>query len=123
MEIYTSYFAKIGALPQSIVPISIALSAPKNLGLRELGLELKCLAPTWDILKEYKSNDNDKELYIKRFNDEILSEVDKQEILDKLTELSNGQDVALCCYESSEKFCHRNIVCEWLTGKTNEFKF
>ena len=105
--IYTTYFAKLKKLPSNIIPIAISASTPEGY----IGLTYKALAPTWDILSNYKSNYDEQE-YIRRYTEEILG---KLNVHDEYTKLTQGHklDVALVCYEKSGSFCHRNIVAKW----------
>lgn len=108
--IYTSYFAKIRSLPQSIVPISIALKSPTYFQ----GLQYKVLAPSSSILYDWKFNGSSKEVYTRRFFDEILNNLSCEQVVSELKEMSGGKDIALVCYEKSSDFCHRHLVAEWL---------
>lgn len=49
---------------------------------------------------------------------DVLSKVNPQELIQTIQRFSNGQDVALCCYEKPGDFCHRHILAKWLTEKT-----
>ena len=98
----TSYFAKYRYLNLNN-GISIALSAP---------IEIETypdLFPTWKILSEYKKTKN-KEKYIQEYN-QILNKLDPQKVYDDL------KDKTILCWESSEKFCHRHLVANWLREK------
>lgn len=115
--IYTSYFAKIRALPDAIVPISISLKPPDTYK----GLEFKTLAPSPDILWEWKRRP-DTVRYERRFFNEILRFLLPDNIVKKLYELSEGKDVALICYEKPVDFCHRHLVARWLNEHGYECK-
>lgn len=114
--IYTSYFAKLKKLPQDIIPVSICAKAPSWYN----GLEYKKLAPSYDILMQYKLKSNE-ELYIKRFNEEILNKrLASQIVLDLLALVGNfkglnySPEICLLCYEKPTDFCHRHLVADWL---------
>lgn len=128
--IYTSYFAKIKKMPENIVPVSISQWPPKGYE----GLQCKDLAPTKDILMEYKnSNEDDKvkeSRYNERYINEVLGKLDLKQVLsnlqsqidmdtldlletDKIWE-SKNLHIALVCFEKSGDFCHRNLVAEKL---------
>lgn len=107
--IYTSYFAKIKALPDNIVPVSISLKPP--VGYK--GLQYKKLAPSPSILYNWKQ-DYDKDEYIIRFYKEILNRLTIKQVITELRELCGDKDIALICYEKPEDFCHRHLVAEWL---------
>lgn len=108
--IYTSYFAYIRKLPQDIVPIAISASIPKSVRMTMY----QKLAPSYDILMTWKRTP-DREKYIKDYNEQILSRLDANKVVNELYRLSHGKNVALICYEKPEDFCHRHLVAEWLT--------
>ena len=111
--IYTSYFARLKKLPNNMIPISICAKTPSWYN----GLEYKKLAPSYSILMEYKSYQNE-ELYIKRFKEEVLNKLCTSEVLEDLFALKPLEDksknLCLVCYEKSSDFCHRHLVAEWL---------
>lgn len=110
--IYTSYFAKLRALPSVYVPIAICRSVPKGYN----GLRYLPLAPSSSVLYEYKRF-NDRGLYAKRFNQEALERLDPDEVVRELNELAGGRGpIVLVCYERSDSFCHRQLVSDWLTS-------
>lgn len=122
--IYTSYFAKLKKLPSDVIPISICAKAPTWYS----GLEYKKLAPSYDILMQYKSNPNE-ELYIKRFKEEILNKrLITQTVLDLLALVGNlkglnySPDICLLCYEKPTDFCHRHLVADWLNENGYDVK-
>jgi hypothetical protein len=96
----TSYYSKY----KGDNGVSIALSKPKWYSCREY----KKVAPNWNILSRYKQ-DGDEEEYIKEYYKQILDKLDPLTIYNEL-----GENAVLLCWESSEKFCHRHIVAEWL---------
>lgn len=108
MKIYTSYFANKKQLVEAgIMPIGIALYPPRWFG----GKSIKSVAPTHSILKDPYFTE---ERYTQRYREEVLANVDLQEFIEQINSLSNGQDVALCCYEKPEDFCHRHILADWI---------
>ena len=110
--IYTSYFAKNRMLGKAgVVGVSIALYTPKYWH----GAEFKKLAPTPDILMEYKQN-HDALVYQIRYKDEVLAKLDPQQVAKELKALAGKRDIALLCYETALSFCHRHITAEWLTS-------
>lgn len=110
MKIYTSYFANGVKLHKSgITMIGIALYPPKWFE----GPSIKVVSPSWDILHNAKGEDD----YTKRFETEILARRDPKAVMSAIEHLSNGKDVALCCFEKPTDFCHRHIVAKWLNEK------
>ncbi len=105
MKVYTSYFARAGALQKvGIVPIGIALSPPRHFWGGSIGY----IAPKYWMLKLPC------EEYTRKYHAEVLAHLDPKAFVLELERLSAGNDVALLCYESPEKFCHRQLVAQWL---------
>lgn len=109
MQIYTSYFGKLDRLPKNIVPISICGKAPDWY----TGLQFKKLAPKYEFFKQWEQTHNN-EFYIKCYNEQVLQPLNVNEIVKELTELGQGNDIALICYEKPTDFCHRHLVATWL---------
>lgn len=107
MKIYTSYFANGAKLQKvGITIIGIALYPPKWF----CGPSIKYVSPSWDILHNSKSEDE----YVQRFNSEILAHRDPKVFLSNIEKMSKGKDVALCCFEKPDEFCHRHLVAKWM---------
>ncbi|MCD6434899.1 MAG: hypothetical protein J7L15_00700 [Clostridiales bacterium] len=98
----TSYYSKSSNNPSAV---SIAAKSPDFYK----GREYKKLSPKYWFFKKYKE-DGDKEFYIEQFQKEVLDKLDPNEVYAEL-----GEDAILLCWESSEKFCHRHLVAEWLS--------
>lgn len=110
MKIYTSYFANGAKLQKAgIMIIGIALYPPKWFS----GISNKYVSPSWDILHNSKSEED----YVQRFNSEILARRDPKVFLTAIEKIANGKDVALCCFEKPDEFCHRHLVAKWLNEK------
>ncbi len=106
MKIYTSYFANSRAFSkEGVMPISIARYSPKWFQ----GPRYLAVAPTSYML----SNACGHEEYVRKYKD-MLSKLNPQEIINAVSAISQGRDVALCCYEKPGEFCHRHLLSEWL---------
>lgn len=115
MRIFTSYFAKVKMLEKhNIVPIGIALYPPRWFG----GQSIKYVAPTYSILKQTA----DDEEYTKRYKTEILGNLNLNQFVADLQKLSNGKDVALCCFEKPAEFCHRQLLAQYMNEHGFEVK-
>ena len=110
-QTYTSYYANcIDLAKAGIVPVSIALYPLRGW----YGLEYKKLAPTFDILLDYK-HDHDKAQYTERYKSEILYNLDPYEVMKDIIHMAGkSHEFALVCYERPTSFCHRHLVAEWL---------
>lgn len=133
--IYTSYFAKLRALPKNVIPISICGKAPDWYK----GLQYKKLAPKYDFFMKWKEN-HDNDYYIKCFNEQVLDGLDAYDVVDNLYKLLTEEErmlieitncppwsnphvnIALICYEKPSDFCHRHLVSEWLNKNGIECK-
>lgn len=112
MRIYTSYFGNSKKLQQAgIKVIGIALFPPQWFH----GISLKQVSPTKSILF---AKDQTQEEYTRRYKSEVLAQQDMSQFLRTVELAGGGQDVALCCYEKPEDFCHRHILADWIKEKT-----
>ncbi len=107
--IYTSYFAKIKLLPSNIIPISICGKKPDWYK----GLEYKPLAPKYNFFQEWKRN-HDNDYYTDHYKKEVLKGLNVMTVMQRLYSMANFMEVALICYESPDKFCHRHLVAKWI---------
>ncbi len=111
MKIFTSYYANSTALREAgIEMVSIALWPPRWFK----GSRYSLVAPKAFMLKNHLS----REEYIESYQKYVLDKLDAKEIIKNLELLTQGKDVALCCYEKPEDFCHRHLLAEWLTKET-----
>lgn len=117
--IHTSYFAKEQHIKNAgMVPIAITAKVPEWY----TGLVYDKLAPTMDILMEYKRT-GDRDRYIERYKTEVLDNLNAVDgIVMELFALSRGNPICLMCYEKPDSFCHRHLVAEWLTENGIECK-
>lgn len=112
MKIYTSYFSNAKRLAaDNIEIIGIALFPPKWFS----GVSLKMAAPTYSIFKY----SNCQEEYVDRYKKEVLSLMNPKKFLELINFHSRGRDVALCCFEKPDEFCHRHLLSEWLNSTLN----
>jgi uncharacterized protein YeaO (DUF488 family) len=117
MKIYTGYFDILEKLPKDIIPISICGKAPGWYN----GIQYKNLAPKLKFFLEWKEN-KDNNFYIKNFNEQVLSKLNKEQVLKDLYKISEGKDIILICYEKPDEFCHRHLVASWLNYNVEEYK-
>lgn len=102
--IYTSYFGNWRNFPKDMEIVSIARVPPKGFK----GRTYDRLAPSPQLLEQYKTKLIDSTFFTKVFNS-YLATLNKTDILNEL-----GDNVILCCYEKKGDFCHRNLVGSWL---------
>jgi glycerophosphoryl diester phosphodiesterase len=98
----TSYFAKY----KGNNGISIAIKSPPYFK----GEEYSQLFPKWSFLKKYL-NDKDEIAYTIEYYKQILNILDAEKVYNDLS------DKVLLCWESSDRFCHRRLVAEWIERK------
>ena len=120
MVIGTGYFAKAKSYhDMGYALVSIARTRTWFLPNELLLWQLSALAPTGEII----GAKNNPGVYEEKYNKEILSRASAPEIMRKLgryAEMSSTDKVALMCYESPDKFCHRHIVARWLGDKIGQ---
>lgn len=117
MMIYTSYFAKKKEIEDTygLKCVSISLWSPKGIVIDKYPQ----LAPTKDILTEYKTDPNEAR-YCIRYINEVLKKLDVDKVYRDL------DNCILLCYEKTPDFCHRHIVSKWLREhgyKSGEIKW
>lgn len=121
MKIYTNYFGNMRHIydkeKDNICFISICGKAP----FWYKGIEYKKLAPKWSFFQGWKET-RDNDYYIKHFQEEVLDTLDKNNVIKDLSQLSQGKDIVLLCYEKPNDFCHRHLVAEWLNKNVEEYK-
>jgi hypothetical protein len=106
--IYTTYFAKLRALPKNIVPIAICSKPP--VGYK--GITYDKLAPKYDFFSQWKAT-GDNDYFIRNYLAKVLAPQKPADIKDELYSLAGGADIALVCYEKPTDFCHRHLVSVW----------
>lgn len=114
MVIGTGYFAQTNKyVSLGYAPISIALKQPWFVNSIIKPQVYDKLAPTKEILG---LKDNPEE-YTRRYKKEILGEYAAADVYRDLVSLSKRtllNNIVLLCWEGIGKFCHRNIVANWL---------
>ena len=109
MKIFTSYHAKVEQLiKMGLTPISISVQFPPFSKIKYA--QYKELGPRYEMLK--MSLDE----YAIEF-EKILRALDPVKVYAHLSELSQGKDIVLLCYEKDFNDCHRKKVGEWLEKK------
>lgn len=111
INITTSYFGNIRNVKN---PLSIAGKAPKWYN----GNEYKMLAPTYNILMDYKNKDINEHEYTIRFYYEVLYKYNPGDLLKALIN-QFGNNVTLMCYEKPGEFCHRRLVANYINESLN----
>lgn len=114
MKIYTSYFANLRNIPDSIVRISIAAKTPEFFKW----IQYKKVAPKYGFFMEWKKN-KDNNFYIEHYQKEVLDTLNPENVYKDLENLSGGRDCVLLCYEKPESFCHRHLFADWLGKNLN----
>lgn len=113
MAIYTSYYAKAARMQG--LKIGISLSLPKDVNVNG---QVKWLAPSWDVLKEYKYGAGTMAAKQERYTESFMKQLESipkaqlDAFVAKLKEQKGN--VFLLCYERTGAFCHRHIVAKWL---------
>lgn len=104
INMYTSYFGNIKNLPAGYNLICISRMCPKGIKIKMYGK----LAPSAELLRDYKAGMLSWDEYTERYTNETLSRLNPVEVAKDL-----GDNVILLCYEKSSDNCHRHIVAKW----------
>ena len=81
------------------------------------------LAPSWSLFNEYNNNWKNKPPeewwpdYMKRFNEEIQSQVKLQALRRLWTHVQQGKVIALVCFCIDRAYCHRRLIAEFLENQ------
>lgn len=114
MEIGTGYFAKARNYADAgYALVSIALKDPWFLPSTLKMHKLPELAPTEEILGLRLNPEVYKEEYFKQI---LKSPLEIYSKIYAIAQEEKKDKVALLCYESPEKFCHRHLVARWLSN-------
>lgn len=104
MKIVTSYHHKTDKLlSDGFVVFNISRFSPRWVA-KGKQIQFKTLAPSKEMLNEG---------YDWEEFDSILEKLDAKKIIEQLKTLSNGNSIALCCYEKDPDKCHRSRVALW----------
>lgn len=113
--IYTSYYANIKKIEkENIIPVGISLIIPEWF----YGISYNKIAPTYEILRTVKCNNPDYNKYINEYSKHLMR-LNVYDVLKDLNDIGKGNDIALLCYETPDKFCHRHILSDWVKYYTN----
>jgi uncharacterized protein YeaO (DUF488 family) len=120
--IYTSNFASIRKFKaDKTIQLSISRYTPKWLKEDDITDNIEILAPSKELLLNYKSGKVTKEEYIKIYIEgieEIENTKKFKRLLEKLKEVNErGYDIFLLCYEKKGDFCHRHLLSDFLNKK------
>jgi uncharacterized protein YeaO (DUF488 family) len=99
---FTSNFTRSGNNPNAV---AISGAVPKDYK----GKRYKKLAPSWNLVNEYKTGIINEKQYKDRYYKEVLSKLNARDVYNEI-----GEDAILLCYEKPGEFCHRRIVAEWI---------
>lgn len=119
MKIFTSYYKKIADNPRGLIAVRISTTKPE--WFPGCILSLPELYPGKTMVFNYKGGLLEDDEYKKQYNKK-LEELDANELIGKLEKISlkfGNRDIALLCYETPDKLCHRHFVAKWLTENTS----
>lgn len=106
--IYTSYFGNHRRSPKEMKWVSIARKTP----LSFTGERWEELAPSANLLSDYKSGRTDQQGYTQRYMKQLDDLVESQpKYFDRF---KTDDDLILFCYEKIGDFCHRHLLANYL---------
>ena len=110
---YTGYFANMNKYQAAgLIPVAISRYLPEGY----IGFSYQELAPTADLLKEWKygPHKGDTIYYRTVFTETTLNLLESSKVCADLAAVGELDKVILICYETPGKFCHRHLVADWL---------
>lgn len=118
----TGYFYQLRDASLLERAVCIARGNPKGVDVKFFA---PMLAPTWDLLNDFRNDKIDEAEYIRRYKAQ-LSKLNALEIYKYLYTLTDNKEPILMCHCGQQHFCHRHIVAEWfeeeLSTKVFEIK-
>lgn len=108
--IYTSNYARKGHDKNSFA-VSVGLKE-RNQHL----IQLKTVAPTWEIVNAYKDGSIDRFLYTKAYIE--LLEARNFDAHKFIEQFPDDEDYFLLCYEAPWEFCHRRLLAIYIEDVT-----
>src|SRR5574338_497392 len=78
---------------------------------------LRELAPTKELLKDYKEGKVSQTQFKTRFLKQMNSDDASMQTIQTLSKLAKKSSVTLLCYEPDEEFCHRHLLADMIKGK------
>lgn len=110
MNIYTSNFASAHRFdPARYCLVSISRFAPKGWE----GFQVRTLAPSACLLREFKSGAIDEAGYTDRYM-AYLDGIGVRSDFKVMALWAQGRDIVLLCYEKPGAFCHRRLLAQWV---------
>lgn len=110
MDIYTSNFASAHRFdPARYCLVSISRFAPKGWE----GFQVRTLAPSACLLREFKSGAIDEAGYTDCYMD-YLDSIGVRSDFKVMALWAQGRDIVLLCYEKAGAFCHRRLLAQWV---------
>lgn len=113
----TSYFYKSKSKKDTNHFVSIARGRPWY--YPNIRHELKSLAPTLNLLKEFKMGLVTEKEYVEQFN-AMLANLNVNDVINELHQKTGGDEPVIMCHCATKHFCHRHLVAEWFEKETGE---
>lgn len=113
MTLLEGYFAKLASYPDDEQKICVSRGYPHFIkrGLME---HMPILAPSRELLLDWRSDRIIWQTYEKRFRQEIASNPRAMIDLKALAIGARKRDIRLLCYENPQKNCHRFILLDMI---------
>lgn len=106
-RLYTSNYARSGEHP-----LSYAISAKPPEWYR--GKRFSQLAPTWEMINDYKSGKITKQQYADQYIELLrVRNIASEDVVDAFPD-----GTRFLCYEKRGEFCHRRVLAEWIERET-----
>jgi len=121
MTILEGYFAKINDYPEDELKLCVARSYPFFVKKGRM-IHYPTLAPSEELLKEYKAGEVTWEQYVETFKDEMRRYSSRQSREGVKQRDKMGDVIRVLCYEKPPKHCHRFILLDILDSMETDDK-
>lgn len=120
-KLYTTYLSKAKKIPEAAVKIIIMREPPFNVLKYPQFVWMPDLAPSTELLWDYKSGEITWHDFTDRYMDEIkANNINVTSCEDSiLSNLQEGRDVYLICCEKDSEHCHRTVYAKYFKNSYN----
>lgn len=124
--IYTSYFGKMKAI-QAVDKNAVFCAVCGKLPNWFNGSWYRKVVPRWQWWKwwhdTYAGHYESKEpvdYYTACYKNTVLDKLCRSIVIEELRDIADGDNLYLLCFETSDKFCHRHLLADWLNAALDE---
>lgn len=73
-----------------------------------------------DVYAGHYESEEAKNYYTACYKNTVLDRLCKSTVIEELRDIADGNNLYLLCFETSEKFCYRHLLADWLNTALDE---